>query len=304
MLFCDRLAKDTDVELDNSNYKYGLSLRTVPQGRPTFTAIDHYRLALPQHTWTGQCIHTAPVQYLIDSSATCELTMSEAACVDGSRLNALTYIQALDPSRLSLLHPLHLLSDHNNGKVVKVTVNYLCIPLNSTLINMYEKGTERKKVLSMFEKHLFGSYQLPMIGNIVDCRFENETNAFVCGNGTLGDTSSSEPVLPPRCAWDNGFVGPRTPVYDSVNSICRDAVVDVRYNFTWVGTTILHLNATIILADVEVLPTKPASSIPVTLNQKFEVTFVHNRQNNMTNATGEKEERSGNPGMWVTLKCL
>ena len=231
--------------------------------------------------------------------------MSESACVDDSRLNALTYIQAIDPSRLSLLHPLHLLSDHNSGKVVKVTVNYLCIPYNSTLTGMYEKGSAPKEVFKRYEKSLFGSYQLPMVGNVVDCRFENDTGAFVCGNGTLGDTSSSEPVLPPRCAWDNSFVRPHTPVYDSTETICRDAVVDVRYNFTWVGTTILQLNATVILADVNVFPKKPASSIPVTLNQKFEVTFVHSRQNNMTNATGETtEERSGNPGMWVTLKCL
>ena len=230
--------------------------------------------------------------------------MSEAACLDDSRLNALTYIQAIDPGRLSLLHPLHLLSDHNNGKVVKVTVNYLCMPLDSSN-EMYVKDTIPNPVLNMYDKHLFGSYQVPMIGNIFDCRFENETGAFVCGNGTLGDTSSSEPVLPPRCAWDNSFVSPRTPVYDSNSTTCRDAVVDVRYNFTWVGTTILHLNATVILADVPLFHEKSSSTTPLTMNQKFEVLFVHSRQNNMTNTTGElTEERSGNPGMCVTLKCL
>lgn len=300
MLFPDRLSKEEDIELDNSNYKHGLSIRTVAGS--TRTPIDNYRLTLSQETWTGQCIHTSPIQFLIDSSATCGMTMSEEVCLANSPLSASRYVQATDANTVSCLHPLLLLSDHNSGKIVKVTVNYFCIPLDSDLLAVYMKQQEPQQPLSSYVKYLFGQYELPMYNNLVDCGFDNITGGFVCGNGTLGNTTSSDPVLPPRCPWDNGFINPLTPVYDAQLKVCRDAVVDVRYEFTWIGTEIVHLNATVILADVPVFPMKPPGPIPYKMNQMFDVKFVH-QGHNVT--AGPKLERSGNPGTFhINVICL
>ena len=263
--------------------------------------MDNYRLTLPQHSWTGQCVHTAPVQFLVDSSASCGLTMSEDMCRADSSLSALMYVRATDVSEVSCLRPLHVLSDHSDGSVVKVMVNYLCIPGDSALVASYVKQLEPQQPLSSYTKHLFGRFKL----NDDDCHFDEYSGAFVCGDRVLSETPTSDLALPPRCSWDNGFVNPRSPKYDDQFKMCLDAVVDVRYEFSWAGTSILYLNATVILADVPVFPIKPFRPIATKMNQMFTVKFVHSGRNGTSDTPLEHyngtsyatPKRSGNPGM-------
>ena len=58
------------------------------------------------------------------------------------------------------------------------------------------------------------------------------------------------PPLPDRCSWDDGFTDPPIPLEIGQNDrFCRDAVIDVFYNFTWKGQEIVRLNATVILGE-------------------------------------------------------
>ena len=184
-------------------------------------------------------------------------------------------------------------------------MNYLCVPGDSNLLASYMKQSEPEQPLSSYTKHLFGGFTL----NDDDCRFDGVSGAFVCGNSTLSETTTtSDLALPPRCSWDNGFVNPRSPKYDDQFKMCVDSVVDVRYEFTWSGTSIVHLNATVILADVPVFPMKPFRPIPAKMNQMFAVKFVHAGLNGTSsdasleghNGTSyAPPKRSGNPGIYI-----
>ena len=183
-------------------------------------------------------------------------------------------------------------------------MNYLCVPGDSNLLASYMKQQEPDQPLSSYTKHLFGRFTL----NEDDCRFDEISGAFVCGDRVLSATpASSDLALPPRCSWDNGFVNPRSPKYDDQFKMCVDSVVDVRYEFTWSGTSIVHLNATVILADVPVFPMKPFRPIATKMNQMFAVKFVHAGLNGTSEDSQEGHngtsyappKRSGNPGIYI-----
>lgn len=53
--------------------------------------------------------------------------------------------------------------------------------------------------------------------------------------------------MPARCFWDDGYNRAPEPMLDSADSTCLNAVVDVLYNFTWSGSQITSLEATIVL---------------------------------------------------------
>ena len=53
--------------------------------------------------------------------------------------------------------------------------------------------------------------------------------------------------MPARCFWDDGYNRAPEPMLDSTESTCLNAVVDVLYNFTWSGSQITSLEATIVL---------------------------------------------------------
>ena len=48
--------------------------------------------------------------------------MSEDICRADSPLSALMYVRATDAAEVSCLRPLHVLSDHSDGTIVKVVI--------------------------------------------------------------------------------------------------------------------------------------------------------------------------------------
>ena len=82
-----------------------------------------------------------------------------------------------------------------------------------------------------------------------NCTFDGRDGVVKCGNLTMDDSLPPH-VAPPRCGWDNNFSPPPVPYYDETSQLCHNAVLQVNYNFTWAGTKLLLLNATLILGNV------------------------------------------------------
>lgn len=264
-------------------YKKGLSVKTGLQIPPAMFLIGpNYILTLPQgKVWS-------PVQFLVDTRSDWVQSMSQSStlCARDSPLSALAYAQS--PTWGAATGPV-VLKEQGQAMVTSINVDFLC---DSSGAKYQGSNVTFKDVFLPSEVQLFG---LPS-GN---CRFDEITGAFVCGNYLVGGAPVS-PSLPPRCGWDNGFTAPPEPVRDNVSNTCSNAVVRVFYNFTWAGQSVLHLNATIILAPVAL--TTGSAGTPAMLTQQFAATFL-----SQTSNSSEAENQgilpvlpvSGNPGLML-----
>ena len=186
-------------------------------------------------------------------------------------------------------------------------VNYLC--LGSNVSNTYVKSLANyTDLLPTGQAVLFNV----SIDNSTVCFFDTNTKAYLCGNQTvIGSLTGSSP--PPRCDFDDGYTKPPAPRYDPITNICYNAVVDVLYNFTWKGQSIVSLNATLILADIPLNQTYNhskgnSSTAASVVTPHYKVTYTYSVSNdtvsNTTDITSNTTTstpvsvryRSGNPG--------
>ena len=69
----DTAGRFPDGETEDPGYQDGLSVKTGVREDTSdlqYLIGRNFRLTLPQRTWTGQCVSTAPVRYLVSNMAT------------------------------------------------------------------------------------------------------------------------------------------------------------------------------------------------------------------------------------------
>ena len=270
---------------------------------------SNYRLTLPQPVWSGQCVWTAPVQYLIDSSSVCPQYMTEDLCTEKSPLNAQLYAQSSrwsDPCRGPVV-----MARGNQKIVTNTDVNYLCADAEQA--NQYIRSTQTiNDVMPPNEVKLFGEPHDNY--NLTGCVFDPMLLTYVCPDQEFVDTS---PTPPSRCnesMIDDGYTKP--PVPELIGGVCHNAVVDMLYNFTWSGSTILLLNATVVLGDIPIQQVTPDGTTENSvLTQRFQSTFIHFYEPLEVNDTSSENDtetlkpegqysRSGNPGEYCSITPL
>lgn len=254
----------------------------------TFLIGPSYILTLPQgKIWS-------PVQFLVDTKSHWVQNMSQSGtlCARNSPLSALMYAQS--PRWGTATGPV-VLKEQGQAVVTSINVNFLC---DTSGAKYQGSNVTFEDVFPTSEVRLFG---LPSDAGD-DCRFDEITEAYVCGNYSVGGAPVF-PNLPPRCGWDSGFTAPPEPVRDEVWDTCNNTVVRVLYDFTWAGQSVLHLNATIILAPVAL--TTGNADTPAMLTQQFAATFL-----GQTSNSSAAENRgilpvlpvSGNPGLILFIE--
>lgn len=282
-------------------YKQGLAIKTGLQIPPaTFQIGPSYMLTLPQQGMHGQPIWSAPVRYLVNTDAfwVQNMSMSDTLCAVNSPLSAITYAQS--PSWGIATGPV-VLKQQGIAVVTSINVNYLCDTDGSKYVA--SRSTYADLVPSNVTK-LFGTAS----DEANDCRFDDVTGAYVCGNYSVGG-GPPQITLPPRCAWDNGYTAPQQPVPNITSRTCDNSVVRVLYNFTWSGQSVLYLNATLILAPVPLTTSATSGAAderPALLSQRFVTEFV-SQPVNSTEPSGEGTRVtpvSGNPGAKIQNKLL
>ena len=329
-----------DEEHVGSNYAKGVSVKTgLPKQSTTSDDLylgTNFRLTLPQKSWTGDCIVTAPVRYLVDTDHTCVSTMTEELCSADSMLSASMYVRPTSQSNPPCSLGPVVLKDYGSENVALTYTDYLCA---SDITPFVYSMVTPEDVYSPTRSSLFGNH-IPY-ENITNCQFDNSTGAYVCD---FVDFDETVPSVPQRCSWDDRYTAAPTPTFDAVNQICRNAVLDVKYNFTWKANEIMILNATVILGDIPLQSTRTdtvtlestdivdnngvptelprtqvtqiTTTMPTVLSQTFQVTFsplfipvnlttnltASNITDNSTEMVNmERYKRSGNPGQWMTL---
>ena len=135
--------------------------------------------------------------------------------------------------------------DNTNQPVDHTSVNYYC---TQNVDNYVKSIKTRSDVLQPDKRSLF---RAELVNNGTDCQFDVQSGAYSCSVVSENVTQVSPPT---RCHWDDGYTRAPLPEYDNTANIhvCKNAVLDVLYDFTWDGTTIALLNATIILGDLPV----------------------------------------------------
>jgi len=291
-----------------SNYKAGSSVRTgLPMNQveeDSYYIGQNYRLTLPKRTLGGTCVPGSPVQFLHESSDDCIRTMKESLCTTYSPLSALVYVQA--DQWIGVKGPL-VLSSLGVSLITTTNINYLC---TNTTANYIRSPLKYQDLVQTNQTYLF-DYQIPADDL---CTFDPASGAYVCDNQTVSSSGSlSEPE---RCSFDDGFTKPPAPVYHRDTDMCTNVVLSVLYNFTWQGTSIVSLNATVTLGNIPMttaaMETIRANNRTV-LTQSFDVRFYHKMSNITVNYTDiayekylkinrtDQYERSGKPGMYSLL---
>ncbi|XP_064612358.1 uncharacterized protein LOC135476300 [Liolophura sinensis] len=305
-----RNAPETNV--GTAGYKHGQRLRTA---QPTAIGGLSSRsgvLALPQRTIGGQCLRTAPVRFLTDLESDCTYTMTPELCGVDSVLSARMYAEPSGLTSPPCLRTYQVLSvEDSSGKAVsEAAASYFCSPDNTGFLNTPD--TMRTE-LNQYTTSLF-DYDMPP---------ENCQDTF--GNDICADPENIT-ITPkqelPKCSFDDGYTPAPLPVYNSTTKVCHNAVLSVKYNFTWSGQRIVFLNTTVILGDVPMEVTWQENrtmiytdnagtthrntslvnrSTPAILNQKYSVIFHHNYTKLINTSTNNQDgntrvDRSGYPG--------
>ena len=235
------LCRETEERTKFENSRTYVEGSKINTGDSERRGRKNYLLGLPQKSLLGECVNTSPVRYLNDIDSECSRTINENLCSATSPLSATVYAQATGITNPPCPYVPTIIKEGGTNNIATVNTNYLC----SSDSSKYLRSTQlHSDMITPTGKSLFSTQV-----DTEDCYFNAETNAFVCqpiGNTTRGNSKSD----PPRCAFDDGYTPPPTPVYDNNTQICHNAVLEVRYNFTWKGSEILLLNATYILGDL------------------------------------------------------
>lgn len=240
---------------------YGVSVRT-----------NKGLLIIPQPTLSGQCLYTAPVQYLKELDHSCTYELSNSLCSQSSVLSVLSYINKVNN--------VSVLAKGSSNQAASTSVIYKC-PTN---FDSYIKSTQTiSDIVDNTQVYKF-NYNLPTGQQCVD-------DCAVCDD--FNDVPSTDTPSP-----DCGSQSPSTSL--DVNGVCRNAVIDVDYTITWVGDTIEKLDAVITLADI---PIQNAAGRNNILSQRYKTTYIHNvtmpgdgATDNFNNITDAPYQRSGKVG--------
>lgn len=284
-------------------YTDGLTIYTAKESN-TPSHKRNYRLTLPQRTWSGECVWSAPVRYLVDTDNSCRRPMTTNACTDNPAFDARMYVQSTFWKDNPCSGPV-VLSSLGPVAIGNVNVNYLCAAQD---LSRYLSSTDRyEDVVPPNEARKF-NYTLPTDENgDADCAFDELLGIYRCADQVFGEEIPGL-SLPDRCGFDDGHTKPPAPSYDETSGLCSNAVVDVLYNFTWLANDIVYLNATVILGDVPMFTTRNDVNFTTNVTQLFASVFVHDytpvvdvnateEDNNATTLRPEgRYERSGNPG--------
>ncbi|XP_052798385.1 tectonic-2-like [Mya arenaria] len=253
-------------------YKYGTRVKTkseTPSRFGTFT--------LPQPVLSGQCLDTAPVQYLKNLDHSCTFTLTTDLCSSSSILSRLFYVQ-----NSSFTSSFSVLQEFNGINVAITNVIYKCA--SSAQASTYLRSTTPITVDSSATS---------------DLRLD-ENCVGTCGTDLCVDLNTPDSTTPSTtvddCTSQNVLVN-FTPSYNSVSEICSNAVIDVEYTAQWAGSTIVRVDAVIIVGDIPVR----SNNVPNVLSQRFKMTFLNNNitdaaTDNFNNITGEPYTRSGKVG--------
>ncbi|XP_074643421.1 uncharacterized protein LOC141900426 isoform X2 [Tubulanus polymorphus] len=233
------------------DFKYGSELTTVIYS----DGIVKYRgsLSLPQRYLSRECLTESPVRYLIDKSSNCQTEISKLLCENrGSRLNARMY--AMGTNKRPCSTPVRISTTYNGLTPLTVDASYYCATdLNSYIINTGASSAKQPLKHSLFKG----------LNNVTGCSFRGQK--FVCQGGVEQLSRPVPNTLPARCSFDDGLTEPPEPVWDSINNVCRNSVIDVNYQFQWSGSTLTKLTARYVLADVPV---------ETTINETIQTVFT------------------------------
>ncbi|ESO97721.1 hypothetical protein LOTGIDRAFT_228304 [Lottia gigantea] len=273
----------TDPNAALKGYVHGADIRTK---RADITLSDKGTLALPQTSASGQCVRTAPVQYLKEFQNDCVTTISPEFCTITSILSARVYSEPSSIFRPPCPEGFEICEGYGTDVLSPSYVNYYCA--SDSYIQNYLKGsTSFENIIQPNQNWTFNS------------KLGNEDCGNPCENPNCVSYNTEHQVtalpLPPRCAWDNGYTRAQTP--QVVGDTCQNSVIDVRYRFTWKGQKIVQLDADIILGTIPVVTSTD-------LTQSFKVDFTQDASgiNNSTdnyNRLEVKYDRSGHPGYEV-----
>ncbi len=220
-----------------------------------------------------------------------------------------------------------VLSEHGSKEIATTYIDYLCTDDLSGYVRSLQTISD---VRPTTKKYKF-AYDIPA-GEESSCEFDGLTGAYVCHVVPVVGAQPPSVSQPSRCVWDDGYMQPPLPVYNETTNTCENAVVDVFYNFTWQGSEVLYLNATVVLGDVPIQTeyvqnitvqyteivdgtevttvnhTEELVQVDTIITQTFNVRYFpvyieFNNTNNVTDDdnitdffTTERYQRSGNPG--------
>ncbi|XP_060569860.1 tectonic-2-like [Ruditapes philippinarum] len=242
-------------------YKYGVNMKTTKG-----------LLTLPQPILSGQCLYTAPVQYLKDIDTSCTFQLSNRLCSQSSVLSVLSYINKINN--------ISVLAGSSSIVPATTTVVYKC----ATDVSSYIKSSQTINDLVDNTQVYKFNYNLPTGEQCVD-------DCAVCDN--FNDSPNTDTPIN-NCPSQT----PTTSL--DANGVCLNAVIDVDYTIKWTGNTTEQLDAVITLGNIEI---QNAAGINNVLTQKYKTTFIHNVTapgdgaiDNFNNITDASYERSGRVG--------
>ena len=298
-------------------YVEGFAIKTGIRSQISESSVDtsnYFRLTLPQRTWNGKCVTPAPVRYLVDSENDCTQELKENMCSEFTRLSARMYAQSggLWENQASP----QVLQENAQATITYTNTNYYCLT-DDEVLDYLGKTITRKEVFAKDQAYYFNENP----DNFTDCNFNAQTGAYICGDLTF-EPDDNETVSYTRCPWDDGFTQAPAPDLDtSANiSVCNNSVVDVLYSFTWKGSEIEQLEATVFLGNLplevektelividhvvggqtETLTYNVTNIYPTQLTQKFQVEWTHNLNESIYENDEERStevyKRSGQPG--------
>ncbi|CAL1545914.1 unnamed protein product, partial [Lymnaea stagnalis] len=258
---------ETERRFDSSTtsgYSYGSVIRSIREDVTTNNRFLSGTLALSQPGPGGLCNQLTPVQYLVDFTSSCRVTVTPQLCNPLSVLSSRIYIVS---STIAGCSQSFKVAQTLEGKAAAVAdVRYYCATNLSSYLpsgqSQPSAGTE-----SNFPSTLAN----------VNCTDGCSDRA--CWEYNTNKMYGTAPTLPPRCTWDDGYTI-RTSGMEANDITCFNAVLEVRYNFEWDGSEITQVTADIIMANV---------TAGVDLMQKFAVTWQAR-----TNSTVRKSDNYDN----------
>ena len=252
------------TDVNAAVYKYGSSVRTKKD-------TDRGTLVLPQPVLSGQCLNTAPVQFLKNLDHTCTFTLTPAMCSPATTLSTLYYIQSNTVADFFAV-----LEEYNGINVTVSSVVYKCADAATA------QGYLRSTTPVTVDRTRTSNLGL------------NPACVGVCGADLCEDLTTVDPtpITTPINNCPNQTPSP--PTY--IGQTCNNAVLDVEYIARWEGSRIVNVEAVIIVGNIPV----QSNNVPNVLSQKFKVSFLNNvikdnATDNFNNVT-EPFTRSGRVG--------
>ncbi|XP_013382566.1 mucin-17 isoform X2 [Lingula anatina] len=212
----------------NPGYRQG-------DGIKTSSVLQGY-LSIPQRSLSGECISSAPVQFLKDLDSSCVHHLTESLCQESSPLNARTYITSTRltnppcPQRPAILKSMNTEAD--------VDTHYFCLEDLSAYVKSQQTLNDFYKPT---QKYLFR--ELKTFDNTTGTNNFTYSEVIIEQNAT--DVGKAQ-----RCVWDDGFTLPPIPEYNRTTNTCMNAVLKVTYDFYWQMGNIVNVSAVIVLGSI------------------------------------------------------